>query len=351
VVWDSTTGEPLSNAIVWSDTRTQAIVHRLRKQEGSQRLARSCGIPLSTYSSGVKLVWLLENVVAVKQAYENGTLAFGTIDSWLIYKLNGGIIANRHVSDMTNASRTMFADIETLRYDEDLLRFFGIDKSKVQLPRIVSSTDQSAFGRFCSGPLKDIPVTGCLGDQSAALLGHRRCSVGTAKNTYGTGCFVLYNTGEVPVFSQNGLLTTVAYALPNQKPVYALEGSIAVAGSAVKFLRDNLGIIKESSEVNELAMKVPDNGGVTFVTAFSGLFAPYWIDDAKGTLFGITHHTTGSHIARAVLEACCLQTEAVLGAMERDSGKKLSSLAVDGGLSNSDLCMQVSFNEVINVKV
>ncbi|KAK4241756.1 FGGY family of carbohydrate kinase [Achaetomium macrosporum] len=343
VVWDSTTGEPLHNAIVWPDTRTKGLVRELKARESSDSLMDLCGLPLSTYPSSVKLLWLLQNVDSVKQAYEEGRLAFGTVDSWLIYRLNGGAKADKpvHVTDSTNASRTMFMNLRTMQYDDKLLGFFGIDKNKVQLPKIVPSSDPECFGKLASGPLEGVPIAGCLGDQSSALVGQCGFSPGQAKNTYGTGCFLLYNVGTEPVISKYGLLATVAYDFGRgRKPVYALEGSIAVAGAGVKFLQNNLGFIESSSEINTLAESVPDNGGVVFVTAFSGLFAPYWIDDAKGTLFGITQHTNKGHIARATLEATCYQTRAILEAMEKDSNHKLESLAVDGGLSNSDLCMQ-----------
>lgn len=343
VVWDKFTGEPLHNAIVWPDTRTSALVRELKSRDGSEDLLDLCGLPLSTYPSSVKLLWLLQNVDSVKQAYDEGRLAFGTVDSWLIYKLNGGAKAEKvvHVTDGTNASRTMFVNLRTLQYDDKLLGFFGIDKSKVQLPKIVPSSDPECFGKIASGPLINVPIAGCLGDQSSALVGQCGFSPGQAKNTYGTGCFLLYNVGTEPVISKYGLLATVAYDFGGgRKPVYALEGSIAVAGSGVKFLMNNFGFVKDSAEITTLAESVSDNGGVVFVTAFSGLFAPYWIDDAKGTLFGITHHTTKGHIARATLEATCYQTRAILDAMEKDSQHKLESLAVDGGLSNSDLCMQ-----------
>ncbi|KAH6618033.1 glycerol kinase-like protein [Chaetomium sp. MPI-SDFR-AT-0129] len=343
VVWDSKTGEPLYNAIVWPDTRTNSIVRELKGRNGAESITDLCGLPLSTYPSSVKLMWLLENVESVKQAYQENRLAFGTVDSWLIYQLNGGAKAEKpvHVTDSTNASRTMFVNLHDLQYDDKLLGFFGIDKSKVQLPKIVPSSDSEAFGKLANGPLADVPITGCLGDQSSALVGQCGFKPGQAKNTYGTGCFLLYNVGEEPVISKHGLLSTVAYDFGRgQKPVYALEGSIAVAGSGVKFLQNNLGFIKDSSEVSTLAETVSDSGGVVFVTAFSGLFAPYWIDDAKGTLFGVTQHTNKGHIARATLEATCFQTRAILQAMEKDSGQKLESLAVDGGLSASDLTMQ-----------
>jgi glycerol kinase len=343
VVWDSNTGEPLCNAVVWPDTRTKALVRELKSRDGADSLMDLCGLPLSTYPSSVKLLWLLQNVDSVKQAYEEGRLAFGTVDTWLIYKLNGGAKAEKpvHVTDSTNASRTMFMNLRTMQYDDKLLGFFGIDKSKVHLPKIVPSSDPECFGKVARGTLLNVPIAGCLGDQSSALVGQCGFKPGQAKNTYGTGCFLLYNVGEEPVISKYGLLATVAYDFGGgKKPVYALEGSVAVAGSGVKFLQNNLGFIKSSAEISTLAESVPDNGGVVFVTAFSGLFAPYWIDDAKGTLFGITQHTTKAHIARATLEATCYQTRAILEAMEKDSGHKLETLAVDGGLSNSDLCMQ-----------
>ncbi|ROW03345.1 hypothetical protein VSDG_01453 [Cytospora chrysosperma] len=343
VVWDTTTGEPLYNAVCWPDTRTTNLVRELKGRPGADDLREICGLPLSTYPSSVKLMWLVENVPAVKEAYEEGRLAFGTVDSWLIYKLNGGHKAENpvHVTDSTNASRTMFMNIRTMKYDEKLLNFFGIDPTKCAMPKIVPSSDAKAFGKLTSGSLKGTPIAGCLGDQSSALVGQCGFQPGQAKNTYGTGCFLLYNVGTEPVISKAGLLATVAYDFGNgQAPVYALEGSVAVGGSGVKFLINNMGFFEKSSDVEEVAASVPDNGGVVFVTAFSGLFAPYWIDDAKGTIFGMTQHTKKGHIARATLEATCYQTKAILDAMEQDSGKKLQILAVDGGLSNSDLTMQ-----------
>ncbi|CAG8899319.1 unnamed protein product [Penicillium egyptiacum] len=338
IVWDHETGEPLYNAIVWTDTRSQRIVAELKQKPGAAQLQTLCGLPLSTYSSATKLLWMLANVPRVKNAFDRGTLAFGTVDAWLVYRLNGGVPANVFVSDSTNASRTMFVNLETLQYDETLLDFFGI-RGKVHLPRIVPSSDATAYGVVASGALAQVPIMGCLGDQSAALVGQKGFSPGMAKNTYGTGCFLLYNVGDKPVFSTHGLLATVAYHFGG-KPIYALEGSIAVAGSGIKFLQNNLNFFQESKEVNGLACSVEDNGGCVFVTAFSGLFAPYWIDDAKGTIFGITQYTQKGHIARATLEATCFQTKAILDAMEKDSGHTLSELAVDGGMSNSDLAMQ-----------
>lgn len=282
VVWDSETGNPLYNAIVWTDTRSQAIVRELRSRRGAEDLQQICGLPLSTYPSSTKLLWMIMNVPKVKTAYEKGQLAFGTVDSWLVYQLNGGPAANVFVSDPTNASRTMFMNLATLEYDDHLLDFFGI-KGKAHLPRIVPSSDKESYGNISSGVLQGVPIMGCLGDQSSALVGQKGFYPGLAKNTYGTGCFLLYNVGEEPVISKNGLLATVAFQF-GSKRAYALEGSIAVGVSGVKFLQNNLSLFKESKDINELATSVEDNGGCIFVTAFSGLFAPYWIDDAKGTI-------------------------------------------------------------------
>jgi glycerol kinase len=344
VLWDKNTGKPLHNAVVWPDTRTASLVRELKSYEGADKLQGLCGLPLSTYPSSVKLLWLLQHDDAVKAAYDEGRLAFGTVDSWLIYKLNGGHEREGgpiHVTDATNASRTMFMNLNTLDYDDSLLKFFKLDRSKIALPKIVASSHATEYGKLTKGALKGLSIAGCLGDQSSALVGQCGFKPGQAKNTYGTGCFLLYNVGDKPVMSKSGLLSTVAYDFGGgRKPVYALEGSVAVGGSGVTFLMNNLGIIDNPQAIDEVAESVPDNGGVYFVTAFSGLFAPYWIDDAKGTLFGITQHTQKGHIARATLEATCHQTAAILDAMAADSGHTLESLAVDGGLSNSDLCMQ-----------
>ncbi|EME84068.1 uncharacterized protein MYCFIDRAFT_133838 [Pseudocercospora fijiensis CIRAD86] len=352
LVWDNETGEPLHNAIAWPDTRTKGLVRELKQKETELGLDLSemTGMPLSTYPSAVKLVWLLRHVPEVKEAYDQGRLAFGTVDTWLLYNLNGKK-KEYFVTDSTNASRTMFMNLHTVQYDRKLLEFFDLDIDKLHLPRIVPSSDPDAYGRVASGPLEGMRIAGCLGDQSAALVGQQGFTPGSAKNTYGTGCFLLYNVGEKPVISKHGLLATIAYDFGRQrKPVYALEGSIAVAGSGVKFLMNNLGFITHSHKISDLAATVEDNGGCVFVTAFSGLFAPYWIDDAKGTIFGITQHTQRGHIARATLEATCFQTRAILDAMEMDSGHKLSNLAVDGGMSNSNLCMQAQAN-IIGIPV
>lgn len=347
VLWDKGTGEIVCNAIAWPDTRTQAIVREFKQKDGADKLQDICGLPLSTYPSSVKLAWMFRNIEKVREVYEAGRLMFGTIDTWLLYNLNGKE-NNVHVTDATNASRTMFVNLHTLEYDPTVLQFFDIDPKKLHLPKIVPCSDAEAFGIIASGPLKGIKITGCLGDQSAALVGQLGFEPGMAKNTYGTGCFLLYNVGDKPVMSTHGLLATVAYHFGrHRRPVYALEGSIAVAGSAIQFLRNNFKFIEESHHVNDLAATVPDNGGCVFVTAFSGLFAPYWVDDAKGTIFGITQHTEQGHIARATMEATCFQTKAILDAMEKDSGHKLAELAVDGGMSNSDLCMQVCSSFVV----
>ena len=280
----ATTVQPLYNAIVWTDTRTQGLVRKLKARLGSDKLQDLCGLPLSTYPSVAKLLWLLENELKVSEAYEKGTLCFGTIDSWLVYRLNGGPRKNVFVTDPTNASRTMFMNIHTLEYDDSLIDFFRLDPSKLNLPSIIKSTHAKGYGSIATGPLKGMPITGCLGDQSAALVGQKAYTPGMAKNTYGTGCFLLYNVGEKPVISKHGLLATVAYEFEGGTPMYALEGSIAVAGSSVQFLVNNLGFVDSSEKISQLAATVEDSGGCTFVTAFSGLFAPYWIDDARGSI-------------------------------------------------------------------
>ncbi|KAJ5762307.1 uncharacterized protein N7511_005689 [Penicillium nucicola] len=351
LVWDWETGEPLHNAITWTDTRTVNLVRELKAKPGADDLASICGLPLSTYPSSVTLRWMLDNLPDVRSAYDDGRAAFGTVDSWLIYNLNGGPQNKLLVTDVTNASRTMFMNLETLQYDDRLLKFFDIDKTKIRLPDILPSADPDGFGRIVDGPLDGVRITSCLGDQASALVGHCAFSPGMAKNTYGTGCFLLYNVGDKPVISKHGLLGTVGFQLGrDRKPVYALEGSVAVAGSGVSFLMNNLGFFRDSRKVSDLAASVPDNGGCIFVTAFSGLFAPYWIDDAQGTIWGITAHTQKGHIARATMEAACFQTKAILDAMAMDSGKTLTELAVDGGMSNSDVCMQTQA-DIIQIPV
>ncbi|KAF7724338.1 Glycerol kinase [Apophysomyces ossiformis] len=340
IVWDSETGQPLYPAIVWSDARTVDTVHALAKKsdKGVNALQHLCGLPLTTYFSAVKLRWLLDNVPAVAEAQQQGRLQFGTVDTWLIYNLTGGLDKGVVVTDVTNASRTMLMDIHTLSWSDEAKRFFDFDH--VQFPKIVSSSQ--VYGNMSDGSLEGIPIAGCLGDQQAALVGQKCFNVGDAKNTYGTGCFMLFNTGDAPVISKNGLLSTVAYQLgTDAAPAYALEGSVAVAGSSINWLRDNLGLIQDAAHLNELAQKVNDTAGVYFVTAFAGLFAPYWRSDARGTICGMTQYTTLEHICRATLEAVCYQSRAILDAMNKESQKPLRSLKVDGGMSNSDLCMQI----------
>ncbi|KAG0172741.1 Glycerol kinase [Apophysomyces sp. BC1034] len=339
IVWDSMTGKPLYPAIVWSDVRTVDLVKSLsdKSSKGVDALRETCGLPLTTYFSAVKLRWMLDNVPAVAEASEKDRLQFGTVDSWLIYNLTGGLDNGVLLTDVTNASRTMLMDIHSLAWSNEALSFFGF--KGIKLPKIVSSSE--VYGNMSDGSLKGIPIAGCLGDQQAALVGQKCFHVGDAKNTYGTGCFMLFNVGSQPVFSKHGLLTTVAYRFGNGQPQYALEGSVAVAGSSIGWLRDNMGLIANTNEINELAAKVENTGGVYFVTAFSGLFAPYWCTDARGTICGLTQFTKREHLARATLEAVCYQTRAILDAMNAESGTPLRSLKVDGGMSNSDLCMQI----------
>ena len=338
VVWDRVSGEPLHNAIVWLDTRTAATVDALVNNTDSKSRSHwqyKCGLPLSTYFSGAKLKWLLDNVESVKRAASDDRLAFGTIDSWLIYRLTGGAV---HVTDVSNASRTMLMDLQTTKWDKELCSFFGVPLKA--LPVIKSSSE--VYGLVADGPLKGLPIAGDLGDQQAALVGQMCIEPGMVKNTYGTGCFLLCNTGTQPVLSRKGLLTTVAFQLgPNAPVFYALEGAVAIAGAAVKWLRDSLGIIAKANEVNELASHVSDTAGVYFVPAFSGLFAPYWRDDARGCIVGMTQYTTKNHICRATLEAVAFQACEVLEAMNHDCEYPIRILKVDGGLTNSDLCMQI----------
>nr|CAG8489326.1 6585_t:CDS:2 [Entrophospora candida]CAG8621079.1 6412_t:CDS:2 [Entrophospora candida] len=349
LAWDKTTGKPLYNAIVWPDVRTHDLVHRLNKISslGSKVLNDICGLPITTYFSALKLKWMLENVPEVKEAHDNDNLLFGTVDTWLIWNLSGGVDGGLHVTDVTNASRTMFMNIKTLEWSKESLDFFQVKSSC--LPKICSSSE--IYGTIKTiKELEGIPIAGVLGDQQAALVGQKCFTRGDAKSTYGTGCFMLFNTGKDPVISESGLLTTVGYKFGNQDAVYALEGSIAVAGSAIKWVRDNLKIINETSEINTLAASVENTGGVYFVTAFSGLFAPYWRDDARGCIVGITQYTNKCHIARATLEAACFQAKAILNAMNKDSGHPLTSLKVDGGMTNSDICMQIQ-SDILNIEV
>ncbi len=330
VVWERATGKPICNAIVWQDTRTDAICRELAEAGGADRFRAKTGLPLATYFSGPKLKWILDNIPYARQQAEDGELLFGNIDTWLIWNLTG-----EHITDVTNASRTLLMDLLTLDWNDEILAALGIPRQ--MLPRICSSSQVYADAR---GDFAGIPIAGDLGDQQAALFGQSCYSPGEAKNTYGTGCFMLLNTGNKPIPSASGLLTTLGYKLGSEKPVYALEGSVAITGALVQWLRDNLGLISKSSEVEELARSVEDNGGIYFVPAFSGLFAPYWRSDARGAIVGMTRFVNKGHIARAALEATAYQTREVLEAMEKDSGVRLSVLKVDGGMVVDELLMQ-----------
>ena len=330
VVWDARTGRPVYNAIVWQDTRTDAICADLARTGGQDRFRMRTGLPLATYFSGPKIKWILDHIDGARAGAERGDLLFGTVDTWVIWNLTGV-----HVTDVSNASRTLLMDLTTLDWDDEILRALGIPRR--MLPEIRSSSETYGAGR---GELAGIPVCGDLGDQQAALFGQTCFSPGEAKNTYGTGCFMLLNTGEAPVPSGSGLLTTLAYKLGNHRPVYALEGSIAITGALVQWLRDNLGLIRKSSDVEALAKSVEDNGGIYFVPAFSGLFAPYWRSDARGVIVGMTRYVNRGHIARAALEATAFQTREILDAMEKDSGVRLTALKVDGGMVFNELLMQ-----------
>lgn len=340
VVWDRFTGQPLHRAIVWSDTRTRELCQSLAEAGGQDRFRAATGLPLATYFSAPKIRWLLDNIPDVRQAVADGRAIVGTIDAWLIWNLTGGARGGAHVTDVTNASRTMLMDLVTLDWSEQLLKEFGIPRSI--LPNIAASISKKPYGVTASdGPFGgSIPVCGCLGDQQAALVGQTCFDPGQSKNTYGTGCFMLLNTGAKAVQSKAGLLTTVAYKIDDGPATYALEGSIAVAGSLVQWLRDALGLIRSSAEVEQLAASVADNGGVYFVPAFSGLFAPYWRSDARGLIAGLTGFANKSHLARAVLEATAYQTHDVLKAMRQDADVRLTSLRVDGGMAANNLLMQ-----------
>ncbi|MGO9180265.1 MAG: glycerol kinase GlpK [Candidatus Limnocylindrales bacterium] len=345
VVWDRRTGKPIHNAIVWQDTRTADICNELAKDGGQDRLRPKVGLPLATYFSGPKVKWMLENVEGARAKAEAGDLLFGNIDTWCIWNLTGGVKGGVHVTDVSNASRTMLMNLATLDWDPEILQLMGIPRA--MLPAIKAS---SAVYGTAVGDLAGVPVAGDLGDQQAALFGQTCFSAGEAKNTYGTGCFMLLNTGTKPVPSKSGLLTTLGYKIGNEPAVYALEGSIAITGALVQWLRDNLTMIKTSPEIEDLAKTVDDNGGVYFVPAFSGLFAPYWKNDARGVIAGLTRYVNKGHIARAVLEATAWQTREVLDAMNADSGVALTALKVDGGMVFNELLMQFQ-SDVLNVPV
>ncbi len=344
LVWDRRTGLPVRNAIVWQDTRTDSIAKALDRDGRGDVIRERTGLPPATYFSGGKIQWLLENVDGLRAAAERGDVLFGTTDCWVVWNLTGGPDGGRHVTDVTNASRTMLMDLTTLDWDDELLGFFGIPRA--MLPEIAPSSHAEAYGTTTALRGAEVPITGVLGDQQAATVGQVCFSPGMAKNTYGTGNFMLLNTGTEPVRSKHGLLTTVAYRFGDEAPVYALEGSIAVTGSAVQWLRDQLGIISGASEIETLARSVEDSGGMYFVPAFSGLFAPYWRSDARGAIVGMSRFNTNAHLARATLEAICYQTKDVADAMVADveangGAIDLDVLRVDGGVTANDLCMQL----------
>ncbi len=340
VVWNRRTGQPYANALVWQDTRTDQICTQLEREGYGLLFRQRTGLPISTYFSGPKLRWLLDHIPELRVDAERGEALFGTIDTWLIWWLTGGPKGGVHVTDVTNASRTMLVNLRTLDWDDELLQLLRIPRQ--MLPAIRSSSEPMAYGFTTSdGPVGAVvPVCGDLGDQQAALVGQAGLQPGIAKNTYGTGCFLLLNTGTEPIFSKTGLLTTVAYRLGNGPCIYALEGSIAIAGALVQWLRDNLGLIRESAEVEELACSVENNGGVYFVPFFSGAFAPYWRLDARGVIVGLTRFVHRGHLARAVLEATAYQTRDVVDAMVTDSGLPLTELRVDGGMVRNEFLMQ-----------
>jgi glycerol kinase len=335
VVWDRKTGEPVYNAIVWQDTRTDQICNQLMADGGQDRFRPKTGLPIATYFSGPKITWILDNVEGARAKAEAGDLLFGNIDTWCIWNLTGGPDGGVHVTDVTNASRTMLMDLQTLDWDQEILDILGIPRQ--MLPRIRPSSER--YGS-ATGALDGVAVAGDLGDQQAALFGQTCFSVGEAKNTYGTGCFLLLNTGTEAVPSKSGLITGLAYKIGDQPAVYMLEGSIAITGALVQWLRDNIGLIETSAEIEDLARTVEDNGGVYFVPAFSGLFAPYWRSDARGVIAGLTRYVNKGHIARATLEATAWQTKEVVDAMNADSGVELTSLKVDGGMVYNELLMQ-----------
>lgn len=335
VLWEKATGKPVHNAIVWQDTRTDVICNELAKDGGQDRFREKVGLPLATYFSGPKIKWMLDNVDGLRARAENGEILFGNIDTWIIWKLTGGTNGGVHITDVSNASRTMLMNLETLDWDADMLRILDIPRA--MLPEIKASS--AVYGQ-AKGTLHGIPVAGDLGDQQAALFGQTCFNPGEAKNTYGTGCFMLLNTGTKPVQSRNGLLTTLGYKIGDQPAVYCLEGSIAITGALVQWLRDNLWMIEKSADIEPLARTVEDNGGIYFVPAFSGLFAPYWKNDARGAIVGMTRYINRGHIARAALEATAFQTREVLDAMNSDSGVPLTALKVDGGMVYNELLMQ-----------
>lgn len=345
LVWNRKTGKPYYPAIVWQDTRTASICASLAEEGGQDRFRDRTGLPLATYFSGPKLKWILDNIPGVREDALKGEAIFGTIDTWLIWNLTGGPAGGLHLTDVTNASRTLCMNLSTLDWDGEILEIMGIPRS--MMPEIRPSSE--IYG-YCTDLLPRIPVAADLGDQQAALFGQACFSPGEAKNTYGTGCFLLLNTGERPTPSTSGLLTTLGYQIGKNPAIYCLEGSIAIAGALVQWLRDNLGLIEKSSDIEPLARTVNDNGGIYFVPAFSGLFAPYWRSDARGVIVGLTRYIHRGHIARAVLEATAYQTREVVEAMEKDAGIQLTGLKVDGGMVKNDLLMQFQA-DLLNVPV
>ncbi len=345
LLWDRRTGAPLYNALVWQDTRTDALMAEFAKAGGKDRLRQATGLPLTTYFSSLKLKWLLDNIAGARAAAQSGDALFGTIDTWLVWNLTGGANGGRHITDVTNASRTQLMHLRTLDWDQTILDLFGIPRAC--LPEIVASSEKFGVARE---PLADVQISGILGDQQAALFGQACLKPGEAKNTYGTGCFLLMNTGKTPYSSTHGLLTTLAYKLGRAPPVYALEGSIAIAGALVQWLRDNLQLISTSAEIETLARSVDDNGDVYIVPAFSGLYAPHWREDARGVICGLTRFAGRGHIARAALEATAFQTREIITAMSADSGVLIRELRVDGGMVVNDLLMQFQ-SDLLDVPV
>ncbi|ONK15587.1 glycerol kinase GlpK [Streptomyces sp. MP131-18] len=346
LLWDRATGEPVHNAIVWQDTRTDALCRELGRNVGQDRFRRDTGLPLASYFAGPKIRWLLDNVEGLRERAERGEIMFGTMDSWVIWNLTGGTEGGVHVTDVTNASRTLLMSLRTLQWDEKICNSIGVPTAL--LPEIRSSAE--VFGTARGGALDGVPVASALGDQQAALFGQTCFSVGEGKSTYGTGTFLLMNTGPKAINSYAGLVTTVGYRIGDQDPVYALEGSIAVTGALVQWMRDQMGLINSAAEIETLALSVDDNGGAYFVPAFSGLFAPYWRSDARGVISGLTRYVTKAHLARAVLEATAWQTREIVDAMKKDSGMELTTLKVDGGMTSNNLLMQ-NISDFLDVPV
>ncbi|HTQ86031.1 MAG TPA: glycerol kinase GlpK [Candidatus Solibacter sp.] len=336
ILWNRGTGRAICNALVWQDTRVEDAVAEISRQGGPDRFRKQTGLPLATYFSALKIRWILNNIPGARELADAGDLLFGNVDTYLVWRLTGGPSGGIHVTDVTNASRTQLMDLTTLQWDMSMLEVFGIPKAI--LPRIASSSE--VYGQAQLDAVSDVPIAGILGDQQAALVGQTCFESGQAKNTYGTGCFLLMNTGTSPVLSRHGLLTTVAFKFGAAPARYALEGSVAISGALIQWLRDNLGLIQKSAEIESLARTVEDNGGVYFVPAFSGLFAPYWQSSARGVIAGLTRYANKGHLARAALEATAYQTREVVEAMELDSGVRLHSLRTDGGMVENDLLMQ-----------